>query len=176
MVTARGDEVVSFQVPSIGFGLPSWTPDGEHLVIFDKRIQQAVRVDLRNPGRREPVQEKLQTGITYRNGSTYSTSATQPGIWQLDGGPRLITRDYPPARSAPLAFLGDDVLLPGAVDDGNLRILAQPLAGGQARLAFYAPAAEPETPLAVDPLTGGVIYVSEVAADSHIDLIKLAKQ
>jgi hypothetical protein len=172
VVTARGDEVVSFQVPSIGFGLPSWTPDGEHLVLFDKRILQPVRVDLRDPRRREPIESKLDDGITYHDGATYSVSAFKPGIWRLDGGSRLVTSNYPTERRAHLTFLGDDdVLLLGPRDGGDLRILAQPLDGGSARPILYAPAAEPDTPLAADPTTGDVIYVSDVATEGHIDLL-----
>jgi len=176
VVTAQGEKLVAFSVPSVGYGMPNWTPDGEHLVMFDKRILQAVRVDLRDPSRREPVEEKLRDGVTYYRGGTYSTSGVKPGIWELDGGPRLITPDYPVARRPRLAFLGDDVLLPGSMDGGELRILAQPLKGGAPHVAFYAPAAEPGTPLAVDPRTGDVVYVTESIGNSHITLLTIARQ
>ena len=176
VVNGRGETIVSIPVRSIGYGMPNWTPDGEHVVVFDKEILQAVAVDLRNPAHRQPVEDKFRDGIQYRDGAIYSTSGLKSGIWQMNGVPRLITTNYPVERRARLAFVGNDVLLPDGRDGGDLRILAQPLKGGSARLAFYAPAAEPETPLAVDPLTGDVIYVSAVAADSHIELLTIARQ
>jgi hypothetical protein len=50
------------------------------------------------------------------------------------------------------------------------------LKGGQERVAYYAPGAETESPLAVDPRTGDVLYVSEVYEDSSIELFTIAKQ
>jgi hypothetical protein len=176
VVTALGQEIVSFDVPSIGYGLPNWTPDGEHLVMFDKRILQVVRIDLRDPSRREPVQDKLWVGTAYYHGATYSSSGTTPGLWQMDGAPRLVTPNYPIERQPRFTFMGDDVLLAESRESGNLRILAQPLNGAPSRLAYYAPAAEADTPLAVNPLTGDVIYVSEVAVASHIHVLTIARQ
>jgi hypothetical protein len=176
VITAQGARVVSFAVPSIGFGMPNWTPDGDHLLAFDKRVLRVVRIDLHDPDHREPVEDRFWDGALHHDGAVYSASSTKPGIWRLDGRPRLITPDYPPQRHARLAFLGDTVLLPGPREGGTLRILAQPLTGGQDRRIFYAPEAEAGTPFAVDPLTGDVLYVSEVAADTHVELLTIARQ
>jgi Tol biopolymer transport system component/DNA-binding winged helix-turn-helix (wHTH) protein len=176
VITAQGDNVVAFSVPSIGFGMPNWTPDGKDLVMFDRPSLRAVRVDLRNPSHREPVADKFWDGVQYWHGATYSIKANAPGIWQIDGAPRLITAQYPPARNARLAFIGDNVLLPGPRIGNTLQILAQPLQGGVARVGYYAPSADPDTPFAVDPVNGDVIYVTEDAVNSHIDLLTMAKQ
>jgi Tol biopolymer transport system component/DNA-binding winged helix-turn-helix (wHTH) protein len=181
VVTAQGEAIVSFTVPSIGFGQPNWTPDGEHLVMFDKTILRPVRIDLRNPARREPMADTIWDGIAYHGGATYAHFGLESGLWQLNDGPpltrgRLITPDYPAERQARLAFLGDDVLVPGASDGTTLRILAQPVKGGPTRVALYAPEAASETPLAVDRRTGDVIYVSEVSVDTRIDLFTMALQ
>jgi hypothetical protein len=176
VMTAQGDNVVAFPVQSIGFGMPNWTPDGEHLVLFERRILQAVRVDLRNPGQREPVAGKLWDGVQYWHGATYSIKANTPGIWQIDGAPRLVTAHYPAAHEPRLTFTGDDVLIPGPRIGRTLQIMAQPLRGGEARVAYYALSADPDTPFAVDPVTGDVIYVTEEPAWSHIDLLTIARQ
>jgi dipeptidyl aminopeptidase/acylaminoacyl peptidase len=176
VITAQGENVVAFPVQSIGYGMPNWTPDGTHLVLYDRRILEAVRVDLRNPDRREPLRTGVWDGVNYRNGATYAAMGQKPGIWQLDGAPRLITKDYPAARRQRMAFVGDDVLLPGPDDGDTLQIMAQPLKGGPARLGYFAPSAEPETPFAVDPRTGDVIYIAAAAIESHIDLLTLARQ
>jgi Tol biopolymer transport system component/DNA-binding winged helix-turn-helix (wHTH) protein len=176
VITAQGENIVSFPVPSIGFGMPNWTPDGEHLLMFDRRIFQAVRVDVRSPSQRAPMADKFFDGLQYRNGALYSARGDKPGIWQLDGAPRLITANYPAARAARLAFKGDDVLVPGPRDGTTLQILAQPLKGGEPRPAYYAPAADPDTPFAVDPITGDVIYVSADSVGSHIDLLTISEQ
>ena len=190
VVTARGERVVAFAVPSVGYGEPVWTPDGEHLVMYDKRLMRAVRIDLKHPDDRQTVADKLLDGITFRNGAVYSTSGIKSGIWELSSSPaasraatgefildkaRLITPDYPVERRPRLAFIGDDVLMPGTRAGDTLQVLAQPLAGGPNRVAFYAPAAEAGTPFAVDPLSGDVIYVSELAVDSHIELLQIAR-
>jgi hypothetical protein len=75
-----------------------------------------------------------------------------------------------------LAFIGDDVLVPGPRDGTTLEILAQPLKGGEPRPAYYAPSADPNTPFAVDPITGDVIYVSEDSVGSHIELLTMTKR
>jgi Tol biopolymer transport system component len=177
VVAAQGENIVSFAVPSIGFGLPSWTPDGEHLLLFDKRILRVVRIDLRHTDDREPMQDPLWVDTIYYRGAIYSSKGPlAPGLWQTDAAPRLVTPDYPGQRHARLTFKGDDVLVPESLSSGNLRILAKPLKGGPSRIAYYAPGAEEETPFAVDPRTGDVVYVSNVAADSHIDLLTVARQ
>jgi hypothetical protein len=123
------------------------------------------------------MQDPLWVDTTYYRGAIYSSKGPlAPGLWETDGAPRLITSDYPGQRHARLAFKGDDVLVPESLNSGNLRILAQPLKGGPSRIAYYAPGAEGETPFAVDPRTGDVIYVSNVAGDSHIDLLTVARQ
>jgi len=181
VITAQGEAVVSFSVPSIGWGQPNWTPDGQHLVVFDKTILRPVRVDLRNPAHRDIIADSIMNNITYRGGAIYAAAGIDGGLWQLDQGAkltlaRLVTKDYPTERHARLAFVGDTVLLPGPRDRGTLRILAQPLNGGPSRVAFYAPAAEAETPFVVDPRTGDVVYISEVIVDARIDLLTIVQQ
>ena len=53
---------------------------------------------------------------------------------------RLVTSKYPAANHTPLAFLGDDVVVP-EYDKDTVRVFAQPLAGGPDRLIGYAPGA-----------------------------------
>jgi Tol biopolymer transport system component len=176
VITSEGASVASFDMPSVGYGLPTWTPDGKALIVFNRLFGRAFRVDVDNPARRVPVRDKLWDGITIRSDGIFAKRADKPGIWQIDKGPRLVTANYPAAADPPLVFRGSDILIPTLDSNGLPRILSQPISGSPPTAVAYAPAAQEDSDFAIDPKTGDIIYVAGVARDTDIELLHLAKQ
>jgi Tol biopolymer transport system component/DNA-binding winged helix-turn-helix (wHTH) protein len=179
ILTAAGASVASFDVPFLSSGLPTWTPDGKGLILFDSKSQRAVRIAIDNPARREPVAAPLWQAVTIRANGTFATRDDKPGLWRIDHGTMLINDKYPAHWGPAIAFRGDDVLIPDFNAPGGARILAQPVAGGPDRVIAYAPGAEDRryvSKMTVNPKTGEIIYVASVLSDTNIDLLTLAKR
>ncbi|MBV9550571.1 MAG: TIR domain-containing protein [Alphaproteobacteria bacterium] len=176
-----GASLGSFDDTMIGAGLPTWTPDSKGLVVLDLDSRRDVRVDIANPAHRIPVGPPNFGPVIIRNDGTYAARFDRPGLWQLDQGERLISEKYPVRFLPPVVFRGSDVLIPDFGAAGGPRILAQPLRGGPDRVLGYAPGAEgrdsgTESRMAVNPVTGDVIYVASVQGDTNIDLLTLAQR
>jgi hypothetical protein len=179
ILTTDGASVGSFELPSIGAGLPTWTPDGNALIAYDVSIFRAVRIDLGNPAQRTPVAPLLWQGVTVRKDAVFATRYDKPGVWQIDKGIRLISGKYPNGFQPPIQFKRDDILVPDFNAAGGPRILAQPLVGGPDRIVAYAPGAQQrgyQSGIQVNPKTGEIIYVASVLSDKNIDLLTLAKR
>jgi len=178
ILTVDGANVSSFHSPTFGFGSPTWTPDSREVIYFDKRALGYVRVDVTNPARRRLAAPGLWGSVIYHGGHIYGAQPFQPGYWQVDKEPKLVTRKYPLNWTPPPVLLGDDLLVPDFNAAGGPQILAQPLAGGPDRVLAYAPGAQAgilESGMAVNPKTGEVIYVAAVQSDTNIDLLAMAK-
>jgi hypothetical protein len=66
------------------------------------------------------------------------------------------------------------VLVPDHNPGGTPRILAQPVSGGPSRPIANAPGFQGD--LAVNPMTGEIVYTAQVSRDTNIDLLTLAKR
>ncbi len=181
ILTADGGTVASFDSPTLGFGHPTWTPDGKEVVLLDRQRYHEVSIAIDNPARRNLIGRAPPWGpFAMRDSSTFSARVDEPGLWQIDKGTRLISSKYPTHFDPPITFRGDDLLIPDFDAEGGPRILAQPLAGGPDRVLAYAPGAEVklnglESKMAVNPRTGDIIYVASVQGDTNIDLLTLVK-
>jgi hypothetical protein len=182
ILTAEGGTVASFDRPSLGFGNPTWTPDGNAVLLLDVPSAKVVRIGIDDPARAIPF-ATAPPWVTFgfHDNRIFAPRADRGGLWEFGSEPRLISRKYPRNYAPPVTFRGHDVLIPDFDAPGGARILAQPLAGGPDRLLGYAPGAEAqdrffESKMAVNPKTGEVIYVAAVQGDTNIDLLTLAKQ
>jgi Tol biopolymer transport system component len=176
----NGASVASFDDTMIGEGLPTWTPDGKALVVFDIGSFRTVRVEIADPSRRTPVAPRYWSAVTVRDNGVFATRFDKPGVWKIDKGERLISDKYP-ARFDPLiAFRSEDVLIPSFSAADGPRILAQKLAGGADRVFAYAAGAQArdgvtDSQMAVNPKTGEIVYVASVQGDTNIDLLTLSR-
>jgi hypothetical protein len=138
-----------------------------------------MRIPIDNGAKPVPFAPPHWVGIAVRGDGTFATRADKPGIWRIDGEIRLINSVYPAYYEPPLAFRGNDVLVPDYSADGAPRILAQPVSGGPSREIARAPGAVNrgafQSDFAVNPVTGEIIYTAEVSRDTNIDLLNLAK-
>jgi len=180
IMTRAGATISQFEYPSRGLGLPNWTPDGKALLVFDRHTLSTMRVPIDNAAKQASIAPPHWVGVTIRKEGTFAIRADSPGIWRIDGGIKLINSDYPRFYDPPLAFRGQDVLIPQYNPGAAPRILAQPLSGGPARIVAYAPGAANrpglQSDIAVNPATGDIIYVASVSHDTNIDLLTLAKR
>ncbi len=181
ILTADGGTVTSFDRPSIGFGNPTWTPDGKAVLLLDIPTKEVVRISIDDPAKPIPF-AKAPTWVTFgfHDNRIFAPRADTGGIWEFGKVPRLINSKYPRQFAPPVTFRGDDVLIPDFDAASGARILAQPLAGGADRVLGYAPGAEAqdrffESKMAVNPKTGEVIYVAAVQGDTNIDLLTLVR-
>ena len=178
MITRAGATVSRFQLPSLGLGLPNWTPDSKAVLVFDRHTLSTMRVPIDNPAKQAAFAQPHWVGITVRKDGTFATRADKPGIWRIDGTVKQINGDYPRYYDPPLAFRGDDVLVPAirCRATGAIRIFAQPVTGGPSRpLAFAPDAMSRGFEMAVNPVNGDIIYVASISHDTNIDLLTLAK-
>ena len=129
IMTQAGANLSSFEMPSLGLGLPSWTPDSNAVLVFDRRSRRTVAVPIDDTARRIPFAPPHWVGIAVRKDGTFATRADKPGIWRIDGRITQINDAYPAFYLPPLAFRGGDVLVPQYDPGGTPRILAQPLSG-----------------------------------------------
>jgi Tol biopolymer transport system component/DNA-binding winged helix-turn-helix (wHTH) protein len=179
ILSRNGASLSSFAMPSLGLGLPTWTPDGRALLVFDRRDKRTWRIMADNPSQRSVFAPLHWTGVAVRPQGTFATRADLPGIWRIDGAVTRITAKYPAFYNPPMAFKGADVLVPDYPQGSTPRILAQPLSGGPDAPLGYAPGAfnrdDFQVDYAVNPVTGTVAYTALVARDTNIDLLTLAK-
>ncbi len=180
VMTRAGANLASFDVPSLGLGLPSWTPDGKSLLNFDRHTLRTMRISIDNSVQPAPFAPPHWVGIAVRSDGTFATRADKPGIWRIDGEIKPINSIYPAYYEPPLTFRGNDVLVPDYSADGAPRILAQPVSGGPSRQIAYAPGAVNrgafQSDFAVNPVTGEILYTAEVSRDTNIDLLTLVKR
>jgi Tol biopolymer transport system component len=180
ILTRTGATTASFEVPSLGLGLPSWTLDGKAVIVFDRRCLCTWQIDAADPAKRKVFAAPHWVGIAMREDGTFSTRADKPGIWRIDREIRQISSTYPGYYDASLAFRGNEVLVPEFGEGDMPRIMAQPVSGGPPHLLGYAPGAQNrvgfQSALAVNPKSGEILYVASVARDTNIDLLILAKR
>jgi Tol biopolymer transport system component len=178
ILTMDGARSGNFNVSVLPPGFPTWTPDSKALVIFDEKLERAVRIEIDNPAHRTPVAPQSWMGVTIHDNGTYATLFDKPGVWRIDGGEKLISAKFPLHFTPPLTFWGKDLLVPDFGAEGGPRILAQPLSGGPDRVLAYAPGAEDllhQSEIAVNPTNGEIIYVASVVDDTNIDLLTLVR-
>jgi hypothetical protein len=180
VLSRAGASIQSFDMPSLGLGLPTWTPDGKSLLIFDRRDARTWSIEVSNPSHRKPVAPPHWVGISIRQEAMVAMRVDKPGIWRIDGPVRQIDGTYPAFDNSTLAFRGGDVLVPQYALGVTPRVLAQPLAGGASALLGYAPDAinQPDfqSSFAVDPRNGQVIYSAMVERDTNVDLLTLVQR
>jgi hypothetical protein len=90
-------------MPSLGIGLPSWTPDGKALLVFDRHSLRTLRISIDNTAARTPFAPQHWVGIAVRSDGTFAIRVDQPGIWRIDHGIKRINGIYPAYYDAPLA-------------------------------------------------------------------------
>jgi hypothetical protein len=184
ILTRTGAATASFAVPSFGLGLPSWSLDGKAVIVFDRHCLCTWQIDAADPTKRKVFAAPHWVGIAIRDNGTFSIRADKPGIWRIDREIRQINSTYPGYYDAPLAFRGDEVLVPEFGTGGIPRIMAQPASGGPEHLVAYAPGAQNQqfpqsgfqSSFAVNPKSGEILYVASVARDTNIDLLTLASR
>jgi Tol biopolymer transport system component/DNA-binding winged helix-turn-helix (wHTH) protein len=173
IINRDGATLTSIDMPSLGLGLPGWTPDGKAVLVFDRHVLRTMRIALDNIAQHIPFAPPHWVGIAVRKDGTFAFRADRPGIWRIDGGIKQINSSYH-SGYPPLAFRGDDVLVPEYNLGSTPRILAQPVAGGPSRAIAYAPGGQGD--LAVNPATGEIVYIAQVSRDTNIDLLTLARR
>ena len=174
-MTASGAGISSFDMPTAGYGMPTWTPDSKEVLLFDRRVLQAFSFSVDNPAQRRPAAASPWSGLSIRTNGTFAIRIDKPGLWRIDKGERLLNAKYPNHWNPPIAFRGNDVLIPDFSAEDGPRILAQPVGGGPDRIVAYAPGARAQSAIAVNPKTGEVVYTAAVLSDSNIDLLTVAK-
>jgi len=180
IVSASGAVVTSFDSPTLGMAHPTWTLDGKGVIVFDRRVLQEVCVSLDDPSQRRPVTEPPWCAVKIRaGGGVFCRRIDKPGLWQIGETPRLVSAKYPDYFAPPTTFRGDELLVPDFKALECPCILAQPLSGGPDRVLAYAPGAfhhpQSQSKMAVNPVTGEVVYVAAVQGDTNIDLLTLAR-
>jgi Tol biopolymer transport system component len=178
VITSTGALVAAIPFHGWTFTPPVWTADGKSLIFpgFDAKGWRLWRVDIARPGDLRPMPERGWVFVKSRGHELYGVREDKPGVWRIDRTPRQITRLPTLDRINEWAVAGDDIAY---VDDPfkpHRQIFAQPIRGGPPRVLAQVPDYAWSDGFEVDPVTGTVIYVAKLSADSDIEILHLAKQ
>ncbi|MBA2590590.1 MAG: hypothetical protein H0U98_18415 [Alphaproteobacteria bacterium] len=66
IITRAGASLSTFEMPSRGLGLPSWMPDGQSVLMFDRSTLRTMRVPIDNTAERKPFAPPHWVGIAVR--------------------------------------------------------------------------------------------------------------
>ena len=175
VITSSGAEVASIPFYGIGIGIPAWTADG-HAIVFPGRDQKGWRlwrVELAHPEKLQATRYSGWLNVRFRGSELYGVRYDAPGVWRIDGVPRRITRRPSPEGWFEWTISGSEIVY---VDDpfGRRRqLMAQPIAGGPARVMAQVPHYTAVNGFAVDPTDGSVVYTATLNSDSDIELLHL---
>ena len=96
VLTADGGTVSSFDVPSIGFGNPTWMPDNKAVVLINIPSKKVVRIAVDDPARPVPFAEAPPwVAFGFYDNRVFAPKADIGGIWEFGKMPRLISSKYP---------------------------------------------------------------------------------
>lgn len=177
IITAAGADIASIGFPGTEISAPAWSADGAALIFpgRDAGGWHLWRVALAEPARLTAMADGWRR-IRSRGDELYGIRDTEPGIWRIDGTPRRLTATPFPEASEGWTISGDEIAYADETNPDAPRVLAQPIGGGPARVVAEIPGYDGDSPFAIDPRTGGVIYTMVQSASSDIELYRLARQ
>ena len=177
VVSASGADVMAVPFAGLMLRTPAWTSDGKALIFpgRDEHGWQLWRLDLTAPGAPKPLGKRGWRYIRAQGDALYGVRDDAPGVWRIDDPPQLlvptIIRGDPPAA---WTIVGGDVVYREDAACEHGRVLAQPIAGGSARVLAETPGDCAGGSLAVDPESGKIVYSVVQDFGSDIELLRLA--
>jgi Tol biopolymer transport system component len=163
-------------------GIAAWTADGRGLLYPMKSSEgwRLWRTSLEPGARPEPFGEIGWFAIRTVGDAIYGLSMNREGVWRLDGTPRFVANLK---RRCTEAFVecnawlisGDDLVLADHTERARPRVFFHSLKDGTER-SVVAPGLSTSDEVAVDPLSGKLLYVYEGLGDSDIALFHLSRR
>jgi Tol biopolymer transport system component/DNA-binding winged helix-turn-helix (wHTH) protein len=185
VIRPDGGPVADFAVPGIDVGRVSWSAD-DRAVIFALREASGSRIwraDIASPGKPAPISGFGWIDVQAYGDQLYGVRAGMAGIWRLASQPVLVAspafpapQQLSPENPPQWVIAGDRMLFAEITAQNHFRLMQQPLDGGSARLAGWAPAFRSNGEIAFDPRTGRAVYVAIVSGDTDIELLQLARR
>jgi hypothetical protein len=185
VVRPDGGPVADFPVAGIEVERLNWSAD-DRALIFAMREAGGARIwraDLVAPGKLAPVSGFGWIDVQMQGDQIYGVRDGKAGVWRLGSPPVLVSSSAAPApqqlspESPPQWMIaGDRVVYAEITPQNRFRLMQQPLAGGPARLAGWAPAFRENGDIAFDPRTGKAAYIAIVSGDTDIELLQLARK
>ena len=175
VITSSGADVATISFRGRDIGAPAWTADG-HAIVFpghDQKGWRLWRVELAHPEKLQATPYSGWLNVRFRGNELYGVRYDAPGVWRIDGVPRRITPKPSSEWRIEWTIAGNDIVY---VDDpfGKRRqLMAQPIAGGPARVMAQVPNYTAANGLAIDPTDGTVVYAVTLNSDSDIELLHL---
>jgi Tol biopolymer transport system component/DNA-binding winged helix-turn-helix (wHTH) protein len=172
VISRAGKRIFVRPSQSIGYGMPTWAPDGRTLILAGRLKMREKDLHTTNATIRVTAAPPRWQSVAAFHRRLYAVRSGARGIWRIDRVVRRITKNYPRNRIPQLVFFQDSVLIPDfdAVVPG---ILAQPLSGSITKHFSYTPGASSDASFAVDPHTGTIVYVTDVVRNATINLMRL---
>jgi hypothetical protein len=162
--------------PRASFGAPAWIEGGE-AVLVPKRDEHGWRLWRLLPGSHAPPTPFAGPGwcsVRVVGNSLYGVRVDRPGIWRIDGSPRLVAPGPSAGHCDEWAAAPHRV---ATIDRGNpaYRRIAIHFLDGRGDLSLPAPQMDMNSEIALNPHTGEPLYVRQLV-DSSIALLHLVRE
>lgn len=163
----------------LDFGAPAWAADSEALIapIRDLQGWRLMRVPLDPRRQAVPASDYGWVSVRDGPGGLYGVRVDAPGIWRLlaDGRRELIAPFVTATHPQDWTLEQGRIFALDRKRLGEADLYEVPLAGGAPRLLGHLQDVAEGPGLAVDPLSGSVVYPRIVSDDSDIGLMTLRK-
>jgi dipeptidyl aminopeptidase/acylaminoacyl peptidase len=176
VITSSGANVAAISFHGIEIGTPAWTANGRAIVFpgRDNKGWQLWRFELAHPEKLQATPYSGWLTIRFRGAELYGVRYDAPGVWRIDGRPRRITRKPSSVWWVEWTIAGDDIVYVDDPFEKHRQLMAQPIAGGPARVLAQVPNYAAGNGFAIDPTDGTVVYTATLNSDSDIELLHLA--
>lgn len=163
-------------------GIPAWTGDSQGLIYPVKSTEgwRLWRTSLAPGARAKPFGDVGWFVVRTAGDAIYGLSMNRTGIWRLDGTPRFVanlkrrcTETF--IECTAWSITGDTLVLSDHTERARPRVVLHSLKDGSER-SVIAPGLSTSDEVALDPISGKLLYVYEGMGDSDIALFHLSRK
>jgi hypothetical protein len=166
--------------PGIAPRVADWALDGQSLVFAgaDAEGHRLWRLGLSGASSPAPVSDYGWWSVHVAPEGVFAERVYESGVWRLDpAGAELLTPEVNDRGDIPswTIFRGR-IYYVYVQNSDNARLFSRPTAGGAATFHAHIPTPYDGGGLAVDPITGDVIYARLVSSSDDIGLARLTQE
>jgi dipeptidyl aminopeptidase/acylaminoacyl peptidase len=169
VITSSGADVAAISFGGSEIGTPAWTANGRSIVFpgRDQKGRRLWRVALAHPEKLQATPYSGWLAVRFRGNELYGMRYDAPGVWRIDGVPRRITQKPSLEWSNEWAISGNEIVYADDPLAKHRQLMAQPIAGGPARVMAQVPNYTAANGFAVDPTDGTGVYTATLNESTH---------
>jgi Tol biopolymer transport system component/DNA-binding winged helix-turn-helix (wHTH) protein len=169
-------------VPRRNVGMPAWTADGASLLLpmKDREGWRLWRIPIDQPKRAAAITEYGWFAVHTSGTAIYAMGTRLKGIWRIDGERRYIATLRKRCTEAFMecqawVVTGDTLVYADHYERARPRLIFHSLKDGTEH-SIVAPGLENSDEIALDPVTGKIVYTYDGLGDSDIALLHLTRK